>query len=125
MKYTIPIFCFLLLLSCSKEEPNLPPGLFTIKIPIISNERALINWTEAIDPEGEIVTYSFFIDAIGHTTRVNDRLEGGSRTIMGLDPSTTYNGFIEASDENTGVRKVNFCFTTPLSGTLEGEFNDC
>ncbi len=41
---------------------NLPPTIFSIVVAPPSHDRALMGWSEAKDPENELVTYSIYLD---------------------------------------------------------------
>lgn len=101
----------LLLISCSSNEDdpnNIPPGIFSANTIDTRFDGATIEWTESNDPDGDIVTYAIILDgqeiASGGTTLVY--------SFSGLEPETSYEGYVEARDGRGGTSQANFFFTT-------------
>jgi hypothetical protein len=103
----------ILLFNCSSEDDgnapnNTTPGPFSVTILETRMDGASIEWTEAIDIDGDAITYSIYLnDALIST--------GGtslSYNFTGLDPETLYDGYIIASDGKGGTSRADFFFET-------------
>ncbi|WP_299108969.1 hypothetical protein [uncultured Tenacibaculum sp.] len=69
------LFVFLML-SCSSDDTivNNPPIEFSITFGRVDNNGLLpITWTEAIDPDGDTVTYNVFADDVLKESNLKER----------------------------------------------------
>jgi hypothetical protein len=101
----------LFLMACSSDEEdinNTPPGIFSANTIETRFDGATIEWTSANDPDGDDVTYAIILEdeliAIGGTTQ--------TFTFTGLEPETSYTGYVEASDGRGGTTQAPFFFLT-------------
>ena len=122
MKNLIYVFSItLLLFNCSSEDDtndsnNLAPGPFSVTILETRMDGATIEWTESIDIDSEdIITYSLYLNdepiSIGGITL--------SYNFTGLEPETSYDGYIIAEDSNGGTSQANFFFVTEPEVTIQ------
>lgn len=124
-KITKYVFLFTLLLSsCKKENENLAeipqnqkPGNFTIQITQITENSALLNWSAAIDPNNDKVTYTIFLGG----TEVQTNLETTEFLLENLTAQTVYSGKVIASDGNENESEAVFDLTTEEDGTVSSE----
>ncbi|WP_299226629.1 hypothetical protein [uncultured Psychroserpens sp.] len=105
------IFTIFLFMACSDSEndpDNNPPGIFSSNTIETRFDGATIEWTEAIDPDDDEVTYAIILDgqeiASGGTTQ--------SYSFSGLEPETNYEGYVEARDGNGGTSQAPYFFAT-------------
>ncbi|MFK7833066.1 MAG: hypothetical protein AB8B52_07310 [Winogradskyella sp.] len=108
------------LVNCSSEDdgnnPNETiPGPFSVTILETRMDGANIEWTEAIDIDDDPITYSIYL---------NDQLisTGGttlSYNFTGLEPETSYDGYIIADDGRGGTSEAGFFFVTEPEVTIE------
>ncbi len=110
------IGCFaMLLVACDGDSPESPkpvpenknPGNFTADVKNITVDQAIVTWTNAIDPDGDNVTYKVTQGAVTSTS-----LNANSYTFAGLKDATSYNGNVTASDGNGGTNSTDFSFKT-------------
>lgn len=103
----------LLLAACSSEDNenndnNTNPSIFSANTTDTRFDGATIEWTESIDPDDDPVTYAIILDgqeiASGATTL--------SYSFSGLEPETSYEGYVEARDGRGGFSQAPFFFTT-------------
>jgi len=109
-----------LLVNCSSEDdsgdPNDSiPGPFSVTILETLMNSASIEWTEAIDIDDDPITYTIYL---------NDELisTGGttlSYNFTGLEPETSYDGYIIADDGRGGTSEAGFFFVTEPEVTIE------
>lgn len=113
MKQFIYLFALTIILTgCSSDDDsnsnNSDPSSFSANTIDIRMDGATIEWTEAIDPDGDALTYAIILDgqeiASGGTTLIY--------SFSGLEPDTSYEGYVEARDGKGGVSTANFFFTT-------------
>ena len=118
MKISFFIASFALLLTAcggdSTETPkptpipeNKNPGNFIVSVNNITIDQATVTWTNAIDPDGDNVTYKVTQGAVTSTS-----LNGNTYTFAGLTDNTTYDGSVVATDGNGGTNSTAFSFKT-------------
>ena len=114
MKHLSYLFVLaILLFNCSTEDDNIVknesiPGPFSVTILETRMDGANIEWTEAIDIDGDAITYSIYLDEQLIST-------GGtalSYNFTGLDTETLYDGYIIADDGRGGTSQDDFFFET-------------
>lgn len=101
-----------LISSCSSSDDNdgdnNSPSNFSANTIDTRFDGATIEWTEAIDPDDDPVTYAIILEgqeiASGGTTL--------TYSFSGLEPDTIYQGYVEARDGNGGTSRADFFFTT-------------
>jgi hypothetical protein len=120
MKKITYLFAILFLLfNCSSEDNNDPnnrePGPFSVTILETRMDGANIEWTESIDIDDDAITYSIYLE--------DQLISTGGTTLAynftGLDPETSYDGFIIAGDGNGGTSQTDFFFVTEPEVTVE------
>lgn len=109
-----------LLVNCSSEgddnDPNdSNPGPFSVTVLETRMDGANIEWTEAIDIDGDPITYSIYL---------NDQLVSAGGTTLSynftdLEPETRYDGNIIADDGRSGTSEASFFFLTEPEVTIE------
>ncbi len=111
-KYVYALLITLFLFNCSTDDSdnanNTPPSSFSVNTTATSTDGATIEWTDAIDPDDDNVTYAIILEG-------EEIASGGSTLIFsfsGLEPDTNYEGYVEARDGNGGTTRANFFFTT-------------
>ncbi|WP_178990628.1 fibronectin type III domain-containing protein [Winogradskyella schleiferi] len=110
-KFSYVFAILFLVFNCSSEEndpDNLDPGPFSVTILETRMDGANIEWTEAIDIDDDPITYSIYLE---------DQLisTGGtalSYNFTGLEPETSYDGYIIADDGKGGISEAAFFFET-------------
>jgi len=129
MKIKLFIVSFaLILVSCGGDSTETPkpdpipdnsnPGDFTANVQNITIDQATVTWTNAIDPDGDTVTYIVTQGAVTSTS-----LNANTYTFAGLTDDTTYNGTITANDGNGGANTANYSFKTEAKPTSNnGDF---
>jgi len=126
-KFIIASFA-LLLVACGGDSTETPkpaptpensnPGDFTASVSNITIDQATITWTNAIDPDGDNVTYKVTQGDVSSTD-----LNANTYTFAGLTDDTNYNGTVTASDENGGTNSTNYTFKTDKkSSSNNGDF---
>ncbi len=102
-----------------KELPNNPPEDFALTtVADNSTDVSLapsFGWETAIDPEGDKVTYAFYLDTeMDPATQLGTALEGPNFTLdAALEPNTLYFWKVIASDDQgNSVESAIFSFTT-------------
>ncbi|MBG6133149.1 hypothetical protein IWQ47_004517 [Aquimarina sp. EL_43] len=114
--YRLIIFC-VLIVGCKDDDDrvippvsveNQVPGDFTIQVNQITDNNALLEWTLAVDPDDDDVSYTIFLgeNSIQSDVKVTEFL------LEGLDAQTSYNGKIVASDGKGGTSENTFAFDT-------------
>ncbi|SDH97112.1 fibronectin type III domain-containing protein [Winogradskyella thalassocola] len=100
----------LLMTNCSSSDDinNNPPGIFSANALGTGIDSGNVEWTEAIDPDDDSVTYNVYLEgeliAAGGTTF--------TYTFSGLEPETIYEGYVEARDGRGGTSIAEFSFVT-------------
>lgn len=119
-KHYFILSILILIMSCSKdeastetevieqEEVNLAPNDFNITISNLSHSSVTINWSEATDPEGEIISYTIYLD--GKLVAAN--ISGFGHQLMNLTELTNYSGKVVAKDSNNNETSKTFSFIT-------------
>jgi len=128
-KYFLILIIIFLLISCSKDEVieiedevieiedevieiedeiNLAPNNFDLTIDNISDSYATINWTEAQDPEGDVVSYNIYLNENLKTENFSEL----SYQLTELNELTSYSGKVLAVDSNNNETSKTFSFTT-------------
>jgi hypothetical protein len=119
-KFYTTLFIVFLISGCSKEESNneileeeeeivnLPPNNFEIEIINISHDSATINWSEAIDPENDTITYDVYLNDVLTIENVSEL----AYDFNDLEELTSYSGKIIAKDTDDNQREVAFSFQT-------------
>lgn len=120
------LFIVFLMMSCSKDAPintileeeeeeiaeeviiNLPPNNFEVEIMNTSHNSATINWSEAIDPENDTVTYSIYLDDV----LTIENLSELTYEFINLEELTSYSGKIIAKDTHDNHSEITFSFET-------------
>jgi hypothetical protein len=99
-----------ILTSCSEDQEPTgnPPGLFSVNTVEDDFDGATIEWTEAIDPDDDVVTYAVILEGI----EVDSGLTNLIYTFNGLESETVYTGYVEARDGNGNTSRADFFFTT-------------
>ena len=121
--------------GCSDDDDevlqieNQNPGDFTVTVTETTNSSSLLTWDPAIDPNGDTVTYSVFLNG----NEIQSQLEATQFLLDNLSEQTMYTGMIVASDGNNGSSESEFNFTTLGSSnevmvawqkSLGGSFDD-
>ena len=108
-----------LIIGCSKDNPineiieeeetvNQPPNNFDVEILNVSYNSATINWSEAVDPESDMVTYNIYLNQVLIIENVSEL----TYEIRDLEELTEYSGKIIAKDTNNNQVEVTFSFAT-------------
>ncbi len=114
-KITSALVCLAILFfsSCgddgdSTTPVNEPPGSFSVSVSNITLSSATVEWTQAIDPDGDAVTYSVSLNGATAASSVT----GTSLDLSDLNEDTSYSGTVTATDGNGGSSSSNFSFIT-------------
>ncbi len=75
---------------------NLGPQNFDVTVSEITTTSAVLNWEEAVDPEGDIINYAIQLN----NDVVIENLTETTYSLEGLDDNTEYSIAIIASDQN-------------------------
>lgn len=131
-KYLILIIPFLLL-GCSNDESiresepepvaNLAPNDFDINIVNVLSNAATINWTEATDPENDLITYNIYLNG----NMISENISELTYQFTELNELTNYSGKVVAVDSNNNETFNVFSFTTEnyyLKFALEYDYID-
>ncbi len=109
--FTLLIFATLVT-NCSSDDNENPnntdPSIFSANTIETRFDGATIEWTEALDPDGDNVTYAIILDGV-------EIASGGTSlgySFSGLEPETLYEGYVEARDGNGGTSQAPYFFTT-------------
>ncbi|GEM_PF-2418432 len=109
------ILPLLVVASCGEDEPsdmaepNKNPGSFTVTVLNITPSTARLEWSAASDTDGDVVSYAVTLGGIV----LSSDLTATRLDISDLDPETSYNGSVIASDGNGGESIATFSFSTP------------
>lgn len=116
--FAIFIIVVFAIISCKKNnipvnppDPNItnnPPGQFTISLETVSWDTAKINWTKAIDPDNDSVSYKIYLN---DTLKVQNYKEL-SFTFKNLRENTAYRVKIVAVDNKSKETANEINFTT-------------
>lgn len=118
----------LFLSSCSSTDDvvnigNNPPSLFSSNTIDTTFDGATIEWTEAVDIDGDTITYAIILEG--------QEIASGGTALMysfsGLDSDTLYSGYVEARDGKGGTSQADFFFTTEpeiIIRTLNVEYRE-
>jgi hypothetical protein len=121
------LFIVFLIIGCSNNSPineimeedpineiieeeivNLPPNNFDVEILNISHDCATINWSEAIDPDNDTVTYDVYLNQV----LIIENISELSHEFIDLEELTSYSGKIIAKDTNNNQTEVVFSLQT-------------
>ncbi|WP_035336436.1 hypothetical protein [Dokdonia sp. PRO95] len=94
--------------EAQEEIINQPPDNFEVDIRDILHDGATINWSEALDPENDSVTYSVYLNQILVVENITDL----TYHLNQLEELSTYSGKIIAKDTYNNLTEVNFSFQT-------------
>ena len=109
-KTAIVLFIMLLVTNCSNDDDssvNHAPESFEVTA-IPSGNSVTINWTEAIDPDGDEVFYNVLLQ----NNLVLEESTSNQFAINELDFETTYSGKVIAKDPQGLSVDVDFSFIT-------------
>ncbi|WP_186826680.1 YHYH protein [Psychroserpens burtonensis] len=95
------------------DGENQAPSTFIVAVSSTSTSGATINWTQATDDDGDIVTYTVNLDGSELATNLSTQ----NYTFSGLTNSTSYSGSVVASDGNGGTSTASFSITTDTETT--------
>lgn len=87
---------------------NKAPGTFSASVVDITFTSATVEWTQAIDPDGDAVTYSIILNG----TTLESGITTTSVSLTGLDSEMSYSGTITASDGKGSTTSATFSFVT-------------
>ncbi len=101
----------LFITSCTPSDDdvdggNNAPTNFSSNTSETATSGATIIWTESTDFDGDIVTYTVFLEG----KQVASNLNSLTHKFSDLESETIYNGVIEARDGNGGVNKADFFY---------------
>lgn len=104
------IICFVLVSSCGKKDAgtNNPPQNFTVSVSGSTDKTAVLNWTEAKDPENGAVSYSVTLN----TQQVVTGLTVTTYQLTNLTNNSNYTGKVTAKDDKGNETVSSFSFTT-------------
>jgi hypothetical protein len=107
--------------SCKKNRPvsdtitppppvigNNPPGQFSVSLIASSSDTATINWTKAVDPDNDSVTYKVYLN----DTLKADSYKTFSYTFRSLKELISYNAKVVAADSKGNQTSSVLSFTT-------------
>ena len=104
------------LCGCSDDPvDNNSPGLFSANVSDVSHSSANVHWTESIDPDGDAVTYTVFLEGQEEASG----LTALTHSFSGLEPETIYNGYVEARDGKGGTSQADFFISTEPEVIIE------
>ncbi|CAN1564831.1 hypothetical protein MCERE19_02845 [Spirosomataceae bacterium] len=109
-KFILYFFIFVLSFSCTKKEaiPNNPPADFLVSVNLGKDGKTVVlNWSKAVDPDGDKVSYSIFLDGSFKVTLVDTTFNLGD---LGFDFNKT--GVVIAKDEKGLEKEVVFAVKT-------------
>lgn len=98
--------------KCKKEneqpkEPNRQPNEFKLTY-TTTRSTIELEWTEAVDPDGDKVYYSIYLNGI----MLASSLDETRYLVEGLEPETLYEGEIVADDGSNGATSLYFSIYT-------------
>jgi endonuclease I len=112
------VWIILLIISCGGgDDDNLTPinhspNKFLIEVTTLKNTEAIIDWEDALDIDGDVVTYT-----IQQGSSKIENLSETSYSFTNLLKNTNYKGSITASDGNGGETSVSYSYTTTNEST--------
>ncbi|OJY85719.1 MAG: hypothetical protein BGP14_17375 [Sphingobacteriales bacterium 44-15] len=118
--YCCLLFVTVFFNACSKDQSsppdpdgsidpvNLPPKDFNVTVDSIFAERAVISWSNAVDPEGDSVKYDIWLNE----RLVISDVSGLTYNLSGLVELTAYSGKVIARDGENKQLIKSFSFTT-------------
>ena len=117
MKKNIFLYLFMLMglaiISCKSDDEtitllqNQNPGSFSIEVIEITDSSALLTWNSAIDPDGDVVTYTVFLEE----NAIESDIQETAFLLEDFMEQTSYSGKVVASDGNNGTSESSFTFT--------------
>jgi hypothetical protein len=96
------------IISCDDQEPNYPPGSFTVTVENVTKTSAHLQWTASVDPEGGTVQYEVLING----TSIIKNLTEQAFDILDLDEAIYYQGEVISSDNSGKKATAVFYLTT-------------
>ena len=104
------VFVWVAATGCSKKDAgsNKPPQDFSVSVSGSTDKTALLNWTEAKDPENGKVTYSVSLSS----QPVASGLTATSYQLTNLIKNNSYSGKVTAKDDQGNESVASFTFTT-------------
>lgn len=120
MKYYILSFVLLFLICGACKEKNIlnnqNPGSFTVTAKLNTYERAImLDWTAAIDPDGDIVNYSVEVEA----DTITDKLSVMNFSLKNFKYHTTIKGTVTAHDGKGGKTQAPFSISIENINLIE------
>jgi hypothetical protein len=111
MKHLRFIYCLTYLLgSCdSEEETNLPPTDFAVSAEFITKNSAQLIWTQATDPDDDLVSYEVRLQG----TSLTNNLQGDRYELLNLNSDTEYMAEVIAVDAKGSESLASTTFRTP------------
>ncbi len=103
----------LVIISCNNDDETITllqnenPGSFSVEVTDITDSSALLTWDSAIDPDGDVVTYTVFLEE----TEVQSEIQETVFLLEGFIEQTSYSGKVVASDGENGTSESSFTFT--------------
>ncbi|MGG8495835.1 fibronectin type III domain-containing protein [Tenacibaculum sp. TC6] len=115
-KKYLTLCIILCMVACSKEEviENKNPEPFEVKVVTITAQSASIQWNKAVTTDK--ISYTIYLNE----TSVVANLSETTYNITNLQPETTYNGKVVATNQNGGTTTATFSFLTPAINQEEG-----
>ncbi|AHF17390.1 outer membrane protein assembly factor BamB family protein [Niabella soli] len=92
-----------------KTEPNNPPAQFAISLSAVAGDTAQIKWTKAVDPDGDLVGYTIYLNNEVKYSNYKDSV----LTFKNLKELTEYQVKIVAADKKKNETIATFTFNTP------------
>lgn len=83
-----------------KTEPNNPPAQFAISLSAVAGDTAQIKWTKAVDPDGDLVGYTIYLNNEVKYSNYKDSV----LTFKNLKELTEYQVKIVAADKKRTKR---------------------
>ncbi len=119
IKYSLLIALTLLIIGCSKEDPNSPPTKVSLVFPtsdlLCTNSTINFDWTEATDPEENAISYNLIIATDRALTNVVETASTTSTSkAVSLEKQTAYYWKVESIDidNNQGTSSDVYAFYT-------------
>ncbi len=116
MKKVFLLTIFLILVSCSPGDTNVPlnnnPRALKIENISFHGKEVTIDWNDVTDADGDIIYYNLYVNSI----LIGEFTTSIMTTI--LDYNNSYTGRIIATDKNGGISELDFTFESPKSKIL-------